>query len=142
MVLKKKSNERFFAFFVDGVRDGLLAIIRLLQEINLFQTIQADTQNTEFVNYMLQLQFMTQSYYDSKMTTFHDARRSIQQHLIDFNTAGVAEIAEGKNGGLTIKYLNHLNLQFCTNFCFINRTSSNYIYQRCSRRPDSDVNRK
>lgn len=44
---------------------------------------------------MLQLQYVTQSYYDSMMLTFRDARRSVSRQLVDLNAAGVTEIAEG-----------------------------------------------
>lgn len=54
------------------------------------------TQNTELVNYLLQLQYVSQPYYDSMMLTFRDARRALSRYLIELNSAGVTEITEGK----------------------------------------------
>lgn len=63
----------------------------------LFKIFQAQTQNTPFVDYMLQLQRQTESNYDSIMETFRDVRHQLSSVLILLNNAGVAEFTDGEH---------------------------------------------
>lgn len=44
---------------------------------------------------MLELQGATESYYNSMMETFKDARQMLSGYLIELNTVGVTELTEG-----------------------------------------------
>lgn len=57
--------------------------------------MQAQTQNTELVNYLLQLQYATQAYYDSMSLTYQDAREAVSSYLTRLNAAAVTEVSEG-----------------------------------------------